>query len=148
MKVLLIRHAHAADQDRALPDAARHLTRRGRDLARRLGARLRAEGIVFDALVSSPLVRAVQTAELVAQGAGYEGEVSALPALAPDGSPHRVAADLEGVGAAVAVVGHEPSISHLAAVLLGRASHAAFKKGQLVIIVDGKVAATIDPETL
>src|SRR5262249_9528193 len=68
MKVLLIRHTHAVDGDEALDDEARWLTAKGRTLARAVGARLRDDEIVPDAIVTSPLVRAVQTAELVARG--------------------------------------------------------------------------------
>ena len=146
MKVLLIRHAHAVDQDGPGPDEARHLTARGRSVARRVGERLLAKGIHIDALVTSPLVRAVQTAELVAHGARYGGEIEALVALEPGASPRQVAAALAKLGDVVAAVGHEPGLSVLAALLAGRASHPPLKKAQVVIVDGGKLVGSLDPD--
>src|SRR5262245_17528912 len=144
MKLLLIRHAHAIDRgDKGaddLTDEARYLTARGREVALAMGERLHAAGYRFDAMLTSPLTRAVQTAELVAQGARYRGDVVALMTLAPDHSVKKAARDLEGAGAVVGVVGHEPSISALAGHLLGRA-HAPMRKAQVVVIEDGKQLA-------
>jgi phosphohistidine phosphatase len=148
MKVLLIRHAHAIDQDGPAPDEARHLTARGRALARKVGERLRAEGIHIDVLLTSPLVRAVQTAELVAIGARYGGEIEALPALEPGASPRKTAAKLAERGEVVAAVGHEPGLSVLAALLAGRASHPPLKKAQVVIVDGGKLVGSLDPDEL
>src|SRR5688572_23248704 len=145
MKFLLIRHADAIDQDHG-PDEARHLTARGRQAARAVGERLRREGLAFDAMVTSPLARAVQTAELLAQGARYTGVVLTQLSLAPGHSVRRAAEDLEGHGAVVAVVGHEPTISALAAHLGGRASHPPMKKAQVVVIDRGKIVSVLDPE--
>ena|SRR5688572_13759752 len=147
MRVLLIRHAHAIESD-ALPDEARWLSAHGRLLARAVGLRLRDEGFTFDAMITSPLVRAVQTAELVAEGAGYGGEVIATPALAPGFSARIGASSLEGLGVSVVVVGHEPSISQLASFLVGATPGGALRKGQVVIVEDGRIAGSIDPDTL
>jgi phosphohistidine phosphatase len=144
MKVVVIRHAHAIDPHDAPTDESRHLTARGRDVARRLGERLRRDGVFLDAVVTSPLVRAVQTAELVAGGVGFAGEVQASVALGPSGSVRKAARELEGAGAVAAAVGHEPSISALVAHLAGRPSHASLRKGEAVIIDAGRIVATID----
>jgi phosphohistidine phosphatase len=144
MKFLLIRHAHAIDQEAGIPDDARHLTATGRAAALAVGERLRREGHAFDALVTSPLVRAVQTAELVASAARYTGEVIAVTALAPGHSIRKAAEALDGLGEVVAAVGHEPSISALAAHLAGRSSHPPLKKAQVVVIDRGKVVAVLD----
>lgn len=146
MKVLLIRHAHAIDHEGSAPDEARHLTSRGRAVARKVGERLRAQGIHIDMLVTSPLVRAVQTAELVAIGARYGGEIEALPALEPGASPRKAAALLAERGEVVAAVGHEPGLSVLAALLAGRASHPPLKKAQVVIVDGGKLVGSLDPD--
>jgi phosphohistidine phosphatase len=144
MKVLLIRHAHAIDQDHGLPDDARYLTGKGRRAARVLGERLRREGLVPDVVVTSPLTRAVQTAELLAQAVGFQGEVTVLVELSPEGSPRRAAAALEWLGAVVAAVGHEPTISATAAHLGGRSSHPPMKKAQAVVVARGKIVAVLD----
>ena len=64
MRVTLIRHAEAGDD--APRDESRALTVRGRADARRLGRALARRGVRFTLIVTSPLVRAVQTAEIVA----------------------------------------------------------------------------------
>ena len=148
VKVLLIRHAHAVDGVEGMPDEARHLTAVGRAIARKVGERLHADGIVFDAMVTSPLVRAVQTAELVAQAARYGGEIECVTALAPGESPRHAAHELEGRGAAVAAIGHEPSISALAALFAGKKSHPGLRKGQVLIFDEGRLVYSLDPDRL
>jgi phosphohistidine phosphatase len=147
MKVLLIRHTHAVDGDENLDDDSRWLSAKGRALARAVGARLREDEIVPDAIVTSRLVRAVQTAELVARGLKFQGVVEVVPDLAPDGSVRRAAKEIEERGALVAAVGHEPGISALAAHLVGRGV-AGFRKGQALVIDDGRVVYTLDPDSI
>jgi phosphohistidine phosphatase len=86
VKVFLVRHAHAVDEDARLSDADRFLSVRGRETARRVAERLKEAGVTFDALLTSPLVRAVQTAELLAAVLAPGELVAAWPALAPGGS--------------------------------------------------------------
>lgn len=148
MRVYLVRHAHAVDAGPRLPDEARWLSKRGRKVSRKMGKRLAAEHVELDAVLTSPLVRAVQTAELLADAADYTGEIEALVALSP-GVPARVAAgELAARGAAVAVVGHEPGISELGAFLLGRPAFPPFRKGQVAFIDRGRPVWTIDPDKL
>ncbi len=147
MKVLLIRHTHAVDGDEGIDDEARWLTAKGRALARQVGERLRDDEIEPDLIVTSPLVRAVQTAELVARGLKHRGVVEVVPALAPDGSVRRAAADLEARAGLVAAVSHEPAISALAAHLVGRGV-TAFRKGQALLVDDGRVVYALDPESM
>jgi len=116
-------------------------------LARQVGERLRDDEIEPDLIVTSPLVRAVQTAELVARGLKHRGVVEVVPALAPDGSVRRAAADLEARAGLVAAVGHEPAISALAAHLVGRGV-TAFRKGQALLVDDGRVVYALDPESM
>lgn len=148
MKVYLIRHAHAVDEGLRLDDAARWLSAKGRRVAREVGTLLAAEGVAFDAVLSSPLARALQTAELVAAAAGYAGVVEVLPPLQPGVPPRVAAAALAEHGLAVAVVGHEPGISGLGAHLLGRPSFPGFKKGQVVLVEDGRALWSVDPDAM
>src|SRR5688572_20209987 len=83
MRVYLIRHAHAVDAGPKLPDEARWLSDRGRKVARRVGKALAKEGVELDAVLTSPLVRAVQTAEVLAAAAGYQGAIEAVVSLSP-----------------------------------------------------------------
>jgi len=111
MRLVLIRHAEAAPGD---PDELRVLTPGGREQARRLGEHLRADGIVPDAILSSPLLRARETAE----GLGF-GAPEASEALAPGATPEGVRAAVAGRGETVIVVGHQPDCSRIAAAIQG-----------------------------
>ena len=73
MRVTLIRHGEAGDD--APDDESRALTVRGRSDTRRVGRVLARRGIRFSLIVSSPLVRAVQTAEIVAAALDYRKRI-------------------------------------------------------------------------
>jgi phosphohistidine phosphatase len=135
MQVLLVRHATAVDASRLLSDDQRFLSPRGRDEARALGGRLR-DHCQPTLIWSSPLVRAVQTAELVAAELRFGGTIETVAALAVDGSVREVQRQLAAVdpGAMVLLFGHEPSISGLGALLTGQARFAAVRKAQAVRI--------------
>ena len=112
MHLLIVRHAAAAPGN---PDELRPLTPTGRDQAQRLGESLRAEGIVPDAVLSSPLRRARETAEALGLG---EPEVDER--LAPGASPTDMSEAAHGRGETVIVVGHQPDCSRAVAELSGR----------------------------
>jgi phosphohistidine phosphatase len=113
MKVVLVRHAEAAPGD---PDELRTLTAAGHEQARRLGERLRAEGVEPDAVLTSPLLRARETAA----GLGL-GEPEPVAALAPGATAEDVLAAVAGRGATIVVVGHQPDCSRITAELRGGA---------------------------
>lgn len=115
----LLRHAHAGDSSTwDGPDALRPLTKRGRRQADRLGRFLLAGGVRVDAIVSSPKVRARQTADIVGEHLGLE--VVEDPRLG-DGYD---LAELEAIAQAGGVrapmlVGHDPDLSFALAGLCG-----------------------------
>jgi phosphohistidine phosphatase len=111
MRLVLVRHADAAA---GTPDELRTLTPEGLEQARDLGERLRAEGVRPDAVLSSPLLRARQTAEAL----GF-GEVEPDDRLAPGATPEAVRKAIEGRGETVVVVGHQPDCGQVAASLTG-----------------------------
>ena len=88
----------------------------------KVARRLLRSGCRFDVVVCSPLVRAVQTAELVVAGLSHAGRVLVDPRLVPEGSPRHVVAMLRELAPTrrVALVAHEPILSSLASLLLGR----------------------------
>lgn len=133
----LIRHAEAVSEDVAGTDEDRWLSPRGREAARGLARLLREERIELDAVISSPLPRAVQTAELVADGLDYLGAIETTRALAPGAHPRRIAEQLGVLGGAVAVVGHEPSISALGALIVGLPAFPQLRTAQCCALVDG-----------
>ena len=148
VRIYLFRHGRAVEETATLPDDHRYLNGIGRKRAREVGARLAREGVELDAVLTSPLVRAVQTAELIAERLSFLGEIEALPQLSP-GIPSRlVASELPSRGVSVAVFGHSPGISDLGAFLCARPSFPGFKPGQCAVIEDGKPLWSIDPESL
>lgn len=129
----LVRHAHAGDSTTWQgPDEARPLTKRGRHQAERLGRFLVASGIRPDAIVSSPKVRALQTAELLAEA--LDLPVRMDPRLG-DGYDlaglERIVADAEV--ASPMVVGHDPDLSSVLSDLCG-ATGLTMRKGTLATI--------------
>jgi len=111
MKVVLVRHAEAAPGD---PDELRTLTPAGHEQARALGERLRADGVQPDAVLSSPLLRARETAADL----GF-GEPEPLEQLSPGATGDDVRAVVEGRGETVVVVGHQPDCGRITAALRG-----------------------------
>jgi phosphohistidine phosphatase len=141
VQVFLIRHAEAVDETVELRDPYRHLTPHGRVQARALGDRLRWHDCGPTRLWSSPLVRALQTAELVTAQIGGDVGVEVLPALAPDGNLRDVIARVRAqpADAEVMLVGHEPSISAIAALLVKQTDFPALGKAEAVRVDDGAV---------
>jgi phosphohistidine phosphatase len=139
VQVFLVRHAEAVDETLELRDPHRHLTPRGRLQARSLGDRMRWHDCSPTHVWSSPLVRAVQTAELVSAGLQCEVSVEIAPALAPQGDVRGVVAALRGLAADahLLIVGHEPSLSAIGALLIGDPGFPALAKAQAARIVDG-----------
>jgi phosphohistidine phosphatase len=112
VRVFLVRHAEAAPGE---PDALRSLTTAGEGAARELGARLAAEGL--DAVLSSPLLRARQTAEQIARAASLTVEVDER--LAPGATVGDLREAVEGRGGTIVAVGHQPDCSEILLDLTG-----------------------------
>ena len=154
MRVTLIRHGEAGDD--APDDESRALTVRGRTDTRRVGRALARRGARFSLIVSSPLVRAVQTAEIVAATLEYRKRIMVTDLLTPDAPPARAAAFLAGLSGerSVALVAHEPILSTLAAALLRVPRHPPLRKSEALRLRlpdggDGRAVARwrIDPDT-
>ena len=141
MDVFLIRHAAAIDETLELRDPMRQLTAEGRTQARSLGDRLRWHDCSPTYVFTSPLVRAVQTAELVVASLAAEHVVDVLPALAPGEPTRAVIAALAGLAtdASVVLVGHEPGMSAIGAMLVGDTNFASLAKAEAVRISEGAV---------
>jgi phosphohistidine phosphatase len=120
VELFLIRHAHAVDGE-GLRDDDRPLSREGRKQALDVGGALARQKVRFARMVTSPLVRAVETAELIAVATGYDGGLDVCDAMRPDGSwKHLLREVLEGHdgAGALALVGHEPTVGHYLSKLL------------------------------
>ena len=113
MRVIVVRHAEAAPGE---PDELRPLTAAGRENARVLAGRLRGKRV--DAVLSSPLLRARETAEPIARALGVEAESDER--LAPGATADDIRDAVAGRGAAVVVVGHQPDCGLAVLALTGR----------------------------
>ena len=111
MRLLIVRHAEAAA---GKPDELRKLTPEGREHARALGERLRREGFAPDAVVTSPLVRARETAAALALG-----EPDVDERLAPGATPDDMRDAARGRGETIVVVGHQPDCGNAVRELAG-----------------------------
>jgi phosphohistidine phosphatase len=112
VRVYIVRHAEAAA---GRPDDLRALTRAGRAQARTVAERLAREEPRLDAVLSSPLLRACETAAAIAQAAGLEAEVEER--LAPGATAADVRAAVAGRGERVVIVGHQPDCGEIVAEL-------------------------------
>lgn len=125
--VYLCRHARAAPGD---PDELRPLTPEGADDARRLGERLAGLPSPPTVVLTSPLLRARQTAEAIARASGVELRIE--PLLAPGASAERFREAVAAWAPPVATVGHQPDCSEIALVLTG--SDPGFPPGGMTAI--------------
>ena len=130
----LLRHADAEDGS---PDAERRLTARGEEDARAVGAALARLGVEIDSCVSSPKVRARDTARLVCEPLGVEVAEDERLAGGPF-DPHELAAEN---GENVMLVGHDPDFSLAvhrmtgAQVRLPKAAVVGVDRGELKVLL-------------
>ncbi len=128
-----MRHGPAEDAALSGRDADRALTPNGRARVQRVAHELARRAETPRLVLSSPLVRALQTAEIVSALVGPEQGVRVHPALCPGGDSARLLHELLLQGARrVMVVGHEPDLSDLAAKLLPELGLGSFEKAMVV----------------
>lgn len=132
LSLFLVRHGLAAERGPEWPDdSKRPLTAPGMERLRREAQGLAEINVGFDQIVTSPLLRARQTADIFAEVLKGKPPVAVADALAPAGTPaaviHEIARHVRK--ARVALVGHEPNLGELAAHLIGARTPLEFKKG-------------------
>jgi phosphohistidine phosphatase len=131
-ELYLIRHGVAETRGEAWPDdTLRPLTEEGVSRLRKCARGLARLGASFDVVLSSPLARARQTAEVVVSVFDPPPPIVVVESLAPDGTYQSLLAELEKQSrrSRIALVGHEPSIGEIAARLVGSRHAFPFKKG-------------------
>ena len=141
-ELYLVRHAIAAERGEEWPDdSKRPLTERGMARFKECVKGLTRLDVAIDEIFTSPLIRAKQTADLLAAGVSGKPPVKVLEALAPDHTATVVMSQLarQAKRRRIALVGHEPDLGELAAHLLGAQRAVPFKKGGM---------CRIDVETL
>ena len=141
-ELYLVRHAIAAERGPNYPDdRERPLTSEGVARFKQVVEGLKDFSVKLDLVLTSPVVRAAHTAELLVAGIGGKPRLDTLDALAPGG---RMAQVLEAIAKHskrarhIALVGHEPDLGELASRLLRARGTIAFKKGAVCCIeLDG-----------
>jgi phosphohistidine phosphatase len=113
VRLFVVRHAEAAPGD---PDELRPLTDAGRSTARALGARFADAGV--EAVLTSPLLRARETADAIGRAIGVEP--TADERLAPGATVDGVREAASGRGATIVAVGHQPDCGEIVLALTGR----------------------------
>ena len=136
MKLYLVRHAEAVERSATTPDASRCLTTTGRRSFRKIARRARKAGAAPDVIFTSPLLRAVQTAEILAERLKHEGAVVVTKDLSPGFDLRALRALLAGAGypAEAAFVGHEPDLGGIAAALMSVPGGFPLRKGAVVAL--------------
>jgi phosphohistidine phosphatase len=138
--IWLLRHGDAQDGS---PDADRPLTQKGREQSRAAGAALRALGVEIDACLTSPKVRAADTARIACAELG-DVEPQLEPKLA--GGPFDAEALAAGLGDDVLLVGHDPDFSAAVHSLTG--AQVRMKKGGLAAVDHGELVVLLRPREL
>ena len=137
MILYLLRHASAGHHvANPAQDEKRPLDPQGIEQCTQMGRALNALDVHVDAVISSPLKRATQTASLVANEIGFDGKLQLTPALRPSAQieAFRELLDKHAKLEAVLVVGHNPSLSQFLSLLISEGasdSSADLKKGAI-----------------
>jgi phosphohistidine phosphatase len=132
LEVYLIRHGIAAERGKDWPDdSKRPLTPEGLVSLRKEARALNKLGVSFDQIVSRPLTRTRQTADVFSEELKGHPEVALSDAIAPAGTPAAIIQELTKHvrKARLGLVGHEPNLGELAAELTGARAPLEFKKG-------------------
>jgi phosphohistidine phosphatase len=135
----LVRHGDSED---GTPDAERPLTENGREQARAVGAALKALGVEPAACLTSPKVRAAETARIACEPLGVEPQLE--PKLA--GGPFDPEALAAGLGDEVLLIGHDPDFSMAIHSLTG--AQVRMKKGGLAGVEKGELVVLMRPQEL
>lgn len=132
VELYLVRHGIAEERGDAYPDdAKRPLTPRGVERLKQVAKGLVELGVEFDQILTSPLVRARQTAEVLADAFSPRPPIVNSGALAPGARREAIVDELAERAhlRSLALVGHEPDMGELAARLIGARAPLEFKKG-------------------
>jgi phosphohistidine phosphatase len=131
MNLYFLRHGIAASAEEMPADGDRPLTPKGIKRMRKGVRGIRRLGLNFDAILTSPLARARQTADMVAEALGLQAHVSVIDALQPGSSIDELLSSLGDYENRehLLLVGHEPLLSNTAAFLLTGKKTATFELG-------------------
>lgn len=143
MKLVVVRHAAAVERSSKISEETRYLTPEGRVFFRKTARTMLKNGVEPGLILTSPLLRAVQTADILAETLAYSGPFLVRDELRPGFDRQaldRILDDYRSVDEMV-LVGHEPDLSTLVSFLISRPGGFNFKKGAAVKL-------KIDPSNL
>src|SRR5260221_14379378 len=102
MEIYLLRHGIAEDRAASGRDTDRRLTEEGRAKLHSVLERAHSAGVTPSLILSSPLRRAIETAEIAARQLGYQGKIGRPAALRPDSPPNKVGDEIRKHGGGAA----------------------------------------------
>jgi len=120
MELYLLRHGSAAPKSMGVADAELPLTKQGERMVEKSAVALRLLKIRFDRILSSPYLRAYQTAEIIAKGLGLKRRLEKSDALKSGATLEKIRPELEKAGPddRILMVGHEPDLGQIIAAIL------------------------------
>ncbi|OGP59790.1 MAG: phosphohistidine phosphatase SixA [Deltaproteobacteria bacterium RBG_13_61_14] len=120
MELYLLRHGSAAPKSMGVADAELPLTKQGERMVEKSAVALRLLKIRFDRILSSPYLRAYQTAEIIAKGLGLKRRLEKSDALKSGATLEKIRPELEKAGPddRILLVGHEPDLGQIIAAIL------------------------------
>ncbi len=136
LELYILRHGIAEDGEAGQPDSARKLTKEGRDKLALVIERAKAAGVRPSVILTSPYVRAVETAQIAAGILGCDSVIETA-ALTPDSSPEAVWDEirLHSGENAILLAGHEPLLGETIRFCVGVSRPVVdFKKGALAFL--------------
>jgi len=122
MDLFILRHGKAEKSSDGTSDAARRLTRDGKEEVKKVAQWMKNKKIRFNVIATSPLKRARGTAKIVAKVLDQKERLFVWDDLAPGGDLDSVCYQVSGLGshASILVVGHEPGVSMLISKITGK----------------------------
>ena len=134
MKIIFFRHAAAIDRSISSSDDRRYLTPKGRAFCRKTVRTMMGKKVDPDLILTSPLLRAVQTADILAESLTYNGPLVAESTLEPGFALAGLKQLLKKnqLCRELVIVGHEPDLSGVIAALLGLPDGFSFRKGSAI----------------
>ncbi len=134
MKLYIVRHAAAIERTAEVPEEQRYLTPEGRAFIRKTARTMAEKKVNPDLILTSPLIRAVQTADIVAEALSYDGPLQVADELSPGFGMAALRNVLDAFPAVqeLVLVGHEPDLSGVISSLLDLPGGFNLKKGVAV----------------
>jgi phosphohistidine phosphatase len=138
MELVILRHGKAGPAEHGIPDRDRAITGKGIEDIRKVARWLLSHDLIFDMIITSPLKRARETAEIVSLQSSRKSPVTVWEILSPGGSPEEILQAIGGMAedSVILLVGHEPDLSRLVSRIIAGDDNAsiALAKGGMAYI--------------